>query len=173
MENFAINSSKQSHWNTALHKIKYSVSYTMLEINTIKTGVWHQGQTKEVAGDRTMPKMMSLTHLDHLRIITELCHCITEEAMRGDHVFGLSKKNLSNGLGENERVGRLGHLCHLGLHLFCQEPICHQFLIHPFKKNQHHHALPHCVSGCLNIIPYRKGHKRLERVFLSLTLTTV
>lgn len=67
MENFAINSSKQSHWNTALYKIKYSVSYTMLETNIIKTGVWHQGQTKEVAGDRTMPKMMSLTHLDHLR----------------------------------------------------------------------------------------------------------
>ena len=29
-----------------------------------------------------------------LRIITELCHCITEEAMRGDHVFGLSKKKI-------------------------------------------------------------------------------
>lgn len=67
MENFAINSSKQSHWSTALHKIKYSISYTMPEMNTIKTGVWHHSQTKEDAGGRTMPKVRSLIHLDHLR----------------------------------------------------------------------------------------------------------
>ena len=48
-----------------------------------------------------------------------------------------------------------------------------QFLEYPFKKTQHLHALPHCMSGCLNIIPYRKWHKCLERVFLSLTLTTL
>lgn len=39
----------------------------MPETNTIKTRAWHQGQTKEDAGDRIMPKTMSLIHLDHLR----------------------------------------------------------------------------------------------------------
>ena len=39
----------------------------MPETNIIKTGVWLHGQAKEDAGDRTMPKVRSLIHLDHIR----------------------------------------------------------------------------------------------------------